>query len=59
MFIHTETTYGFHMPDEYEELKRFESDVDVSKARRTEDTIAVRYTFVTTATGEYKRKESE
>lgn len=53
MWIHTEITYGFYMPQEYDELKRFEAKTDVSKARRTEDTIAVRYTFINDFVGEY------
>lgn len=53
MWIHTEITYGFYMPKEYDELKRFETNHDVSKAKRTEDTIAVRYKFVNDYVGEY------
>lgn len=54
MWIHTEITYGFYMPDDYEELKRFEADADISKARRVEDSIAVRYKFTNDYVGEYK-----
>lgn len=45
MWIHTETTFGFNMPDDYDELKLFEKTQPISKARKSEDTIAVRYTF--------------
>ena len=54
MWIHTEITYGFYMPDDYEELKRFEADADISKATRVEDSIAVRYKFKNDYVGEYK-----
>lgn len=57
MWIHTEITYGFYMPQEYDELKRFEANNDVSKARRTEDTIAVRYKFTNDFVGEYGERE--
>lgn len=56
MWIHTEITYGFYMPNEYDELKRFEATNDVSKAKRTEDTIAVRYRFTNDFVGEYGGK---
>ena len=53
MFVHSEVTYGFEMPDEYDELKQFEADTDLSKARKTEDTIAVRYTLTADARCKY------
>ena len=56
MFVHSEVTYGFNMPDEYDELKRFEADTDLTKARKTEDTIAVRYTFTADVRSKYKGK---
>lgn len=56
MWIHTEITYGFYMPDEYEELKRFEANADTSQARRSEDSIAVRYKYKYDYVGEYRPK---
>ena len=57
MFVHSEVTYGFNMPDEYDELKQFEADTDLSKARKTEDTIAVRYTWTVDASGKYEGRK--
>lgn len=57
MFVHSEITYGFEMPAEYDELKQFEADTDLSKARKTEDTIAVRYTFTVDASGKYEGRK--
>ena len=57
MTVHGEITYIFQMPQDYDELKQFEADADLSKAKRTEDTIAVTYTLVADGTYPYRPKE--
>lgn len=47
MMIHSEITYIFYMPQDYAELKSFEANNDLSKAKKIEDTIATRYKLVT------------
>lgn len=57
MYVNAEVSYVFSMPQDYEELKLFEANEDVSRMKRTEDTIAVRYRFSTNATYPYRPKE--
>ena len=59
MTVTIETTYAFHPIDEYDELKRFEADVDTSVARKYEDTTAVSYVFRNSCKTEYKGKDTE
>ena len=56
MTVYAKVVYLFYMPQDYEEMKRFEAENDTSIYRRTEDTIATRYTYVTNATYPYKSK---
>lgn len=46
MTIHFEITYIFYLPKDYEKMKEFEAENDLSKYRKTEDTIATRYKYV-------------
>lgn len=57
MFVHVEVTYGFNLPQDYDELKLFEANENLSRYRKTEDTIATRYTATVNATYPYKTKE--
>lgn len=59
MTVYGEVTYVFYMPQDYDELKLFEAENDLSLYKRKADTIAVRYTYKTNATYPYKSKESE
>lgn len=47
MTIHNETTYIFYLPQDYDEMRQFEAENDLSRAKKTEDTIATRYKLVT------------
>lgn len=57
MHIHAEVTYAFYQPQDYDEMKLFEENVDLSRYRKAEDTIATRYTAIVDATYPYKPKE--
>ena len=57
MFVHAEVTYGFNLPQDYNELIQFEANEDLSKYRKTEDTIATRYTVTVNMAYSYKSKE--
>ena len=57
MFVHAEITYGFSLPQDYDELKLFEENEDLSRYRKTEDTIATRYTATVDVAYPYKPKE--
>ena len=57
MFVRAEITFGFSLPQDYNELMQFEANEDLSKYRKTEDTIATRYTTVVNETYPYKPKE--
>lgn len=57
MFLYAKVTYGFRLPQEYDEMKKFEADNDMSKFRKTEDTIATRYTQTVEACYPYRSKE--
>lgn len=57
MFVHAEVTYGFNLPQDYNELMQFEANEDLSKYRKTEDTIATRYMATVNAAYPYKPKE--
>ena len=59
MFVHAEVVYGFNLPQDYDELKRFEAETDTSRMQKTEDTIATRYKVVVDATYPYKSKEPQ
>ena len=59
MTVFGEITYVFYMPQDYDELKLFEAENDLSIYKRTEDTIAVRYKYKVNATYPYKSKEVE
>lgn len=59
MTVFAEVTYVFYMPQDYDELKLFEAENDLSLYKRKIDTIAVRYIYETNATYPYKSKESE
>ena len=59
MTVFAEVTYVFYMPQNYDELKLFEAENDLSLYKRKADTIAVRYIYKTNATYPYKSKESE
>ena len=45
MYIHSKVTYGFYIPEDAEELKKFEAETNLKHAKKEEDDIAVRYTF--------------
>ncbi len=57
MYVHVEATYAFYLPKDYDELKLFEANEDLRKYRKTEDTIAIRYTTVVGVEYPYKPKE--
>jgi hypothetical protein len=57
MYVHVEATYTFYLPYDYDELKVFEANEDLTNAVKTEDTIATRYTVFANATYPYKPKE--
>ena len=57
MFVHAEVTYGFNLPQDYDELMQFEANEDLSRYRKTEDTIATRYTATVNTAYPYKPKE--
>ena len=57
MDVHAEVTYAFYLPKDYDELKLFEANEDLSRYRKTEDTIATRYTATVNAAYPYKPKE--
>jgi len=57
MFVHAEVTYGFNLPQDYNELMQFEANEDLRKYRKTEDTIATRYTTTVDVAYPYKSKE--
>lgn len=57
MFIHAEVTYGFNLPQDYDELMQFEANEDLTKYRKTVDTIATRYTATVNTAYPYKPKE--
>lgn len=57
MFVYAEVTYGFYLPQDYNELMQFEAHEDVSRYRKTVDTIAARYTVTVDATYPYRPKE--
>jgi pantothenate synthetase len=57
MFVHAEVTYGFNLPQDYNELMQFEANEDLRKYRKTEDTIATRYTTTVNVAYPYKPKE--
>lgn len=59
MFVHAEVVYGFYMPQDYDELNRFEAETDTTKMKKSEDTIATRYTVTVDATYPYKSKEPQ
>ena len=54
MTVYGEVTYVFYLPQNYDEMKQFEAENDLSIYRRTEDTIAVRYSHKVNATYPYK-----
>ena len=56
MTVFGEITYVFYMPQDYDEMKKFEAENDLSIYRRAEDTIAVRYKYKVNATYPYKSK---
>lgn len=57
MYVHVEATYAFYLPKDYDELKLFEANEDLSRYRKTEDTIATRYTTIAGVEYPYKPKE--
>lgn len=59
MTVLGEITYVFYMPQDYDEMKLFEAENDLSLYKRKMDTIAVRYIYKTTATYPYESKESK
>ena len=59
MTVLGEITFVFYMPQDYNEMKLFEAENDLSLYKRKMDTTAVRYIFKTSATYPYKSKESE
>ena len=56
MTVYGEVTYVFYMPQDYDEMKQFEAENDLSLYKREIDTIAVRYKYKTNATYPYKSK---
>lgn len=46
MNIHFEITYIFYLPKDYEKMKEFEAENDLSKYKKTQDTIATRYKHI-------------
>ena len=57
MYVQVEATYAFYLPKDYDELKLFEANEDLRKYRKTEDTIATRYTTTVNTAYPYKPKE--
>jgi hypothetical protein len=57
MFVHAEVTYGFNLPQDYDELKLFEANEDLPRYRKTEDTIATRYTVTADVAFPYKQRK--
>lgn len=56
MTVYAKVVYVFYMPQDYEEMKRFEAENNTSIYRKTEDTIATRYIYEINATYPYKSK---
>lgn len=57
MTVHGEITYIFYLPQDYDELMQFEANEDLSRYRKTEDTVATRYTATVNTAYPYKPKE--
>lgn len=57
MTAHIEITYIFYLPKDYDELKQFEAENDLSKYKKTEDTIATRYKCVSDISYKMERIE--
>ena len=59
MYIQAKIIYGFRLPQEYNELKQFEAEHDISKMRKSEDTVATRYIYTINTAYPYKSKEEQ
>ena len=59
MTVFGKITYVFYMPQDYDEMKLFEAENDLSLYERKMDTIAVRYIYKTNATYPYESKEGK